>query len=104
VVKRFFAQRQLGSVDSRRPVTPEPLRSRLREVAREWLPRIEAAGYDVHGSLDELLPPDLPEGAVHPDNVRPEELLQGLPEVLASVLVEVASLRGRLPDSPLPPL
>jgi hypothetical protein len=104
VVKRFFAQRQLGAVGSRRPVTPEPLRSRLREVTEGWLPRIRAGGYDVHGSLEELVPPDLPEGAVHPDDVAAEELLEGLPEVLAALLVEVAALRGRLPDSDLPPL
>ena len=104
VVKRFFAQRQLGAIESRRPVTPEPLRARLREVAQAWLPGIEAAGYDVHGSLEELLPADPPVEAPHPDDVTAEEQLEGLPEVLASVLLEVASLRGRVPDSGLPPL
>ena len=104
VVKRFFAQRLLGAVASRRPATPEPLRSRLRETTEEWLPGIRAAGYDVHGTLEELLPPALPDGVPHPDDVTAEELLDGLPEVLASLLVEVASLRGRVPGSGLPPL
>ncbi len=104
VVKRFFAQRQLGSLESRRPVTPEPLRSRLREVVQGWLPRLEAAAYDVHGSLQDLVPAGADPEAPHPDDVTAEEVLEGLPEVLASVLVEVASLRGRLPDSGLPPL
>ena len=104
VVKRFFAQGQLATVDSRRPMTPPALRTRLRAITEEWLPGIEAAGYSVHGSLSELLPQDPPVEAPHPDDVTPEELLQGLPEVLASVLVEVASLRGRVPGSDLPPL
>jgi hypothetical protein len=104
VVKRFFAQRQLAPLDARRPVTPEPLRSRLREIARGWLPAIEAAGYDVHWSLAELVPPELPADAVHPDDVTAEELLHGMPDVLASLLLEVASLRGQVPGSDLPPL
>jgi hypothetical protein len=104
VVKRFFAQRQLGSVPSRRPLTPEPLRSPLREVTQGWLSPIQEAGYDVHGGLDELLPAELPDGTPHPDDVTAEELLEPVPSVLASVLLEVASLRGRLPDSGLPPL
>ena len=104
VVKRFFAQRQLGALDTRRPVTPEPLRSRLREVAQGWLPAIEAAGYAVHGSLDELLPSEPAVEAPHPDDVTAEEVLDGVPAVLAAMLVEVASLRGRVPGSGLPPL
>ena len=104
VVKRFFAQRQLGSVPSRRPVTPEPLRSRLSGITEEWLPGIRAAGYDVHGPLGELVPPEVPDEVPHPDDVTAEELLEGLPDVLASLLVEVASLRGRVPGSGLPPL
>jgi hypothetical protein len=104
VVKRFFAQGRLAAIDSRRPVTPPPLRSRLQEVTAGWLPGIEAAGYAVHGSLRDLLPADPPAGAPHPDDVTPAELLEGLPEVLASMLVEVATLRGQVPGSDLPPL
>ncbi len=104
VVKRFFAQGRLAAIDSRRPVAPAALRARLRETTAGWLPGIEAAGYAVHGPLSELLPPDPAVDAPHPDDVTAEELLEGLPEVLASVLVEVASLRGRVPGSDLPPL
>ena len=104
VVKRFFAQRQLGALDSRRPVTPAPLRSRLREVTQGWLPAIEAGGYDVHGSLAELLPSEPAGQPPHPDDVTAQELLEGVPEVLASMLVEIASLRGQVAGSDLPPL
>jgi hypothetical protein len=104
VVKRFFAQGRLAPIGSRRAVTPPALRARLREITESWLPEIEAAGHTVHGSLAELLPADPQTPAPHPDDVTTEELVEGLPEVLAAVLVEVAALRGQVPGSDLPPL
>jgi hypothetical protein len=97
-VKRFFAQTQLSTISSPRPVTPPELRARLDEVARAWVEEIRAAGYAVHGSLDELVPSTapVPEGNTDPDDVTAEELLQGLPEVLAEMLVEIAVLRGQV--------
>lgn len=98
VVKRFFAQTQLSTISSPRPVTPPELRGRLDEVARAWVEEIRVAGYAVHGALDELVPSTAPapEGNTDPDDVTAEELLQGLPEVLAEMLVEIAVLRGQV--------
>ena len=98
VVKRFFAQTQLSGITSPRPVTPPELRGQLDRVARQWVEDIEDRGYAVHGELSELVPSAGPvtEGAAHPDDVHAEELLQGLPEVIAEMLVEIAVLRGQI--------
>jgi hypothetical protein len=98
VVKRFFAQSQLSRIDSPRPVTPPDVRDRLDGVARRWVDDIRARGCAVHGDLDELVPSTAPadEGTPHPDDVTAEEVLAGLPEVLAEMLIEIAVLRGQV--------
>lgn len=107
VVKRFFAQTQLSRISSPAPVTPADVRQRLDGVARRWVEEIRSRGYAVHGELDELVPSTAPvaEDSRHPDDVSAEELLQGLPDVLAEMLIEIAVLRGQIrgPKS-LPPL
>ena len=107
VVKRFFAQGQLSRISSPRPVTPPDVRERLDSVARAWVRDIRERGYAVHGDLDELVPGTAtPSGSTrHPDDVSADELLQGLPEVLAEMLVEIAVLRGQIRGPKrLPPL
>jgi len=108
VVKRYFAQRHLAAVPSPRPVTPPSLRARLEPISRDWVGEFRSRGYAVHGELRDLLPAPTPAGARHPDDVSAQEVLDGLPEVLAKLLVEITVLRsrvegpGRLP--PLPPV
>jgi hypothetical protein len=99
VVKRFFAQTQLSRISSPRPVTPPELRDRLDRVARQWVQVIEDKRYAVHGDLVELVPGagPTPEGTAHPDEITAEELLHGMPEVIAEMLVEIAVLRGQIP-------
>jgi len=107
VVKRFFAQTQLSRISSPAPVTPADVRERLDRVARRWAEEIRSHGYAVHGDLDELVPSTapVPEGSRHPDDVSADDLLQGLPEVLAEMLVEIAVLRGQIRGPKgLPPL
>jgi hypothetical protein len=98
VVKRFFAQTQLSRISSPAPVTPPDVRKRLDAVARQWVGEITSKGYAVHGDLDELVPgtAPVPEGVPHPDDVSAEDLLQGLPEVMAEMLIEIAVLRGQI--------
>ncbi len=98
VVKRFFAQTQLSRISSPRPVTPPDLSDRLDRVARSWDQEIHDRGYAVHGAPDELVPSaaPAPEGTAHPDDVSAEELLHGLPDVLAEMLIEIAVLRGQV--------
>jgi hypothetical protein len=98
VVKRFFAQGQLSRISSPRPVTPPGVRERLDGVARRWVDEIRERGYSVHGDLDELVPSTAAASgeAPHPDEVSADELAQGLPEVLAEMLIEIAVLRGQI--------
>jgi hypothetical protein len=106
VVKRFFSQNLLSRVESPRPVTPPDLREELAVVARRWLAEIEEHGYRVHGRLDDLLPAAVPpDRDRHPDDVSCEEEFQGVPGVIADMLVEIASLRTQITGPrALPPL
>lgn len=107
VVKRFFAQTQLSRISSPAPVTPTDVRQRLDGVARQWVEEIRSRRYAVHGDLDELVPSTapVPEDTRHPDDVSAEDLLQGLPDVMAEMLIEIAVLRGQIRGPKgLPPL
>jgi hypothetical protein len=100
VVKRRLAQTLLGAIESPRPVTPADLRAELSVTAREWAEEVVDRGYSVHGHLDELIPgPPHDEAAErHPDDVTAEELFEGVPTVLAELVLEIAALRSRLAE------
>ncbi len=106
VVKRYFAQRLLSRIDAPRPVTPPDLRKELDEVAGRWVEEVRTSGYRVHGDLTDLLPGAAPDrGDRHPDDVTYEEMTQGVPDLLAEMLVEIATLRGQITGPrALPPL
>lgn len=103
VVKRFFAQRLLAGIDGPRPTPPAPLVARLRMVASGWVQELGGRELHVYGDLADLLPQNPPNGARHPDDVHPEELLHGVPDALAALLEEVAALRRASPEAPGPP-
>jgi hypothetical protein len=96
VVKRWFAQSLLGTVRSRKPVTPAAVAETLSAVSRSWIDQVSTGGYRVHGDLDELLPDMPPAGAPHPDDVTAAEMLEGLPAVVAEMLVHTRDLRARV--------
>ena len=87
VAKRWFAQSLLSRVRSPKPVTPAPVVAQLDGVARAWIELVETGSYRVHGDLSELLPAVPPADARHPDDVSAEDLLDGLPDVLANMLL-----------------
>ncbi|MDX6324370.1 MAG: hypothetical protein QOK15_724 [Nocardioidaceae bacterium] len=106
VVKRFFAQNLLSRIESPRAVTPPELREDLAVSARRWSEEIETHGYQVHGRLDELLPAERSGGSDrHPDDVSCEDMYQHVPDVLAEMLIEIATLRTQIKGPrALPPL
>jgi len=105
VVKRFFAQRLLATVPGARAEIPADLCARLDEVVLAWVEEIEGRAWSVHGDLAELRPAPPSDEARHPDAVTAEEMMEGLPDVLAEMLLEIAELRSKI-DGPkgLPPL
>lgn len=98
VAKRWFAQSMLSQVRSRKPVTPGPVAEQLAEVARGWVELVETGGYQVHGDLAELLPAAPAAEARHPDDVSAEDELDGLPDVLARMLLRVRDDRMLIAD------
>lgn len=102
VAKRWFAQSVLARASSPRPVAPPDLVELLAPVSSAWVDHLAAGGHQVHGDLADLLPavPDAP--SPHPDDVSAADLLDGLPSVLAEMLlrhrdlqVDLAGLEAR---------
>jgi hypothetical protein len=103
VVKRWFAQRLLSGIDGARAVSPRDLCERLAPASAAAVDHVRHAGYAVHGDLEDLLPP-LPGADVpHPDDVSADAVLEGLPGVVAEVLLEVARLRSAEPPDATDP-
>lgn len=93
VLKRFFAERVLTPSDAVPPVVPADLYDDLLVLAERWSKKVADAGYDVHGTLDDLLPAKPDRKALPPDEVATKDQLQATTDALADVLVEVARLR-----------
>ncbi len=74
VVKRGYAEGVLAARDSARPMTPASLEGLLDEVTAAWRAEILAAGYPVHGSLDDLEPVVGTAGAPPPDVPPPSDI------------------------------
>ena len=93
VVKRYFAERVLGTGEARVASVPRDLYDDLVVLAERWQKAIANGGYDVRGSLDDLLPLKPAKGTFAPDDVRKTDRLRSTTDALAQVLVEVARLR-----------
>ncbi|MBZ5737296.1 hypothetical protein [Nocardioides mangrovi] len=98
VVKRWFAQSVLSTVDSRRAITPAPVADRVAPLAHAWVEKVRTGGYQVHGDLDELISPPVPSGTPHPDTVTADEVLAGMPDVVAQMLLRTRDLRARIEE------
>ena len=97
VAKRWFAQTLLSDVSgSAKPVTPAPVAARLAAVSALWVEAIRRGGFPVHGDLDELLPLVADDTVPHPDEVTDTEMLEGLPEVVAEMLLRTSHLQADL--------
>lgn len=91
VSKRWFALQLLSRVPGPKPITPSEVTNQLEQVARRWIDLVETGGYHHYGDLGDLEPRPAPPGARHPDDVSAQEMLEGLPEVLAEMLLKVRS-------------
>ncbi len=99
VAKRWFAQTLLSGVGgSAKPVTPALVAERLAAVSAAWVEEIRAGGFQVHGDLDELLPDIAADGVPHPDEATDAEMLEGLPEVVAEMLLRAGDLQRDLTE------
>jgi hypothetical protein len=96
LAKRWFAQTLLSQARSHRPVAPPAVTDRLAAVSRAWVEEIRSRGYRVHGDLDDLLPETASSEAPHPDAVTDSEMLAGLPQVVAEMLVRTKDLNLEL--------
>lgn len=92
VAKRWFAQTLLSGVPSAKPVAPADLTERLALIAADWIEQVGTSGLQIHGDLDDLRPRPVAPDTPSPDDVRPEDVLRGLPGVLAEMLVRVRDL------------
>jgi hypothetical protein len=92
VAKRWFAQTLLSRAPSPRPMTPPEMVERLSRVSQSWIDQVRAGGYVVHGDLAELLPSVGEDTARHPDEATDADMLSGLPEVVAEMLLRTRDL------------
>ena len=99
VAKRWFAQTLLSGIGGPKPVTPAPVAERLAAVSAAWVGEIRAGGFRVHGDLDELLPDIAGDGVPHPDEATDAEMLEGLPEVVAEMLLRACDLQRDLDEA-----
>ena len=95
VAKWYLTQNFLAPQRGAAPMLPESAEDWCRRLSEDWVSRIRAAGYDVVGDLDDLLPagshftPGLPE-------VADAELLEAATRALADILVHREEELGRI--------
>jgi hypothetical protein len=95
-IRGYLAQEKLVPRNGER-FWPSPARvAELRERGEKGLAEIEAAGYDVVGSLDVLRTPAELEPRRHPDSVTDAELVDAAAGTIASMMVDVRRQRRRL--------
>jgi hypothetical protein len=96
LVRELLAHQTLAQRHrSPRLALPPDLRPWVADLSRRWAEELRARGYDVVGSLDELLVPEdagSPE-YTDPDRPRPRQVAAAAVDVIAALLVENARLR-----------
>jgi hypothetical protein len=95
-VKQVLVNEALRSDGSARVSTPEELLPRLQEITDGWRARIERAGYDVVGDLDDLTPLPSAGGAPADHRVTPRASRDVAVDAVAVLTKEVAALRAEL--------
>lgn len=103
LVKKGYAEGELAGRAGRPARTPADLGDLLGRATDAWVAEVRAAGYRVHGDLDELRPVLAGPGEPHPDDVPAPDRLADDPAQIADRLVREAAaptpgrgLRGAL--------
>lgn len=95
VSKSLYAQTILPTASrSDAPVLPDRMFDRADAMAREWIDGIKAAGYEVHGDLDDLRPRRT-EGPL-PSHWDPADVIDTAAAATAELLVEITKLRREI--------
>ena len=95
-VKQVLVNEALRADESDRAATPVALLPQLQAITDEWRKRIDEAGYDVVGDLDDLTPLP-PTGGVPADHrVTPRASRDVAVEAIAVLTKEVAALRAEV--------
>lgn len=92
ISKRWLAQELLSRIASPKAVAPAEVVARFEPVGRRWADVVAAGGHRVHGDLADLAVRTPPPGTPHPDEVGADEVLEGLGEVVADLLLRVQEL------------
>ena len=94
LVRELLAHQTLsrGVASARLGLAPDD-HAWAQDLSRSWVALLAERAYDVAGSLDDLLGPDLGSYA-DPDHATPEELLPPALDAIGALLVEAARLRA----------
>lgn len=88
-MRQYLAHTVLVPREGPRLVLREEYVTELRGRAREARAALEAAGYDIVGDLDDLLPLDPPRAGINPDDLDAATLLDAATDTIAAVLLTV---------------
>lgn len=91
LVKRGYAEGTLAARGGRPARTPADLGDVLGAATSAWTAEVRAAGYRVHGDLDELRPVLADPGDPHPDDVPASGALPEDPDAVATRLLTAAA-------------
>lgn len=95
-VKQVLVNEALRSDGSERVTTPAEVVPELERITADWVRRIETAGYDVVGDLDDLTPRLVTGGVPAGHRVSPRASRDLAFDAVATLTREVAALRAQL--------
>jgi hypothetical protein len=95
-VKQVLVNEALRADDSDRAATPVSVLPQLQSITDDWCKRIQEAGYDVVGDLDDLTPLPPTGGVPAGHRVTPRASRDVAVEAIAVLTKEVAALRAEV--------
>jgi hypothetical protein len=95
LVREYLVHRNLSfNTDSARLAVPPKVWDWAHDLSRRWVAEVALRGYDVVGSLDDLIPVEPPLPFVDPDDPDPETVGDVAIQALAEMTKEAARLRN----------